>query len=171
MLAVSQSPIDIGKLPRELAAREKAIKSAIARGIRNGIRRGRTLLVQRTPVDTGLLKASWRDSGVRIEPGGGLMAELWNDAPHAGIVEEGARPHSVSAAGRQAIYEWARRHFPGAGDRAWKSITWAICKRLRERGQPGKFFIRDSRVELARLMVDEIIYSVSKVANRPRVSP
>jgi hypothetical protein len=166
---VSRAPIPPGQLPEELRKREAALKAAIARGIRNGVRRNRAMLVMRTPKDNGLLKASWHDSASRGGRQEGVVAEVWNDAPYAGIVEEGARPHGVSAAGRLALYEWAHRHFPAAEDAELKGIVWAICKKLRERGQEGTFFVRNARVALASAMIDEIRAATAKLAQQPRV--
>jgi hypothetical protein len=164
---MSRAPLDIKDLPGELARREKEVKRAIARGIRNGTRRGRAVLVMRTPKDTGLLKASWRDSTVG-SGARGVVTEIFNTAPYAGIVEEGARPHAVSAEGRQAILEWARRHFPGKTEQELEGITFAICRKLREHGQEPTYFIRNARPELARVMVEEIVRAVQKVADEPR---
>lgn len=163
---MSRSPISIGDLPGELQRREKAIRAAIGRGIRNGVRRGRVLLVHRTPKDTGLLKASWRDTTARSLDT--VVTEIFNTAPYAGIVEEGARPHGVSPEGRQALMDWAVRHFPGRALKDLEGIVWAICAKLKREGQQPTYFVRNSRVELARLLVDEIVRALSKVADQPR---
>lgn len=164
---MSRAPIDIGRLPEELAKRERAIKEGILRGIRNGVRRGRAMLVLRTPKDMGLAKASWYDSSVG-GPSTGTVAEIWNSAPYAGILEEGARPHGVSAEGRLAIYEWARRHFPDEDDAGLKRITHAICHKLATRGQRPTYFVREARPALVEAAVEEIIRSVQKISDQPR---
>lgn len=47
------------------------------------------IVAQATPADTGEARAAWR-----VEPGNFTEpARLVNDAPHAGILEAGARPH------------------------------------------------------------------------------
>jgi hypothetical protein len=43
------------------------------------------------------------------------VAITFNDAPHIGVLECGARPHPVSLEGQRAIYEWVERHFRLAG--------------------------------------------------------
>lgn len=108
--------IDVTKLPEALKNDEMAVRNAIARGVSAGLWRGRAIMVRATPVDQGQLRASWhvlrRVQAANGIPGSGqtTVAELHNDAPHAGIVELGARPHGLSPAGWMALYEWVRRH-------------------------------------------------------------
>lgn len=96
--------VGVDELPRVLERGEQRFEKALLRGSRRGAERARAIMVKRTPTDQGQLRASWK---VVIRDG---AAELINDAPHAGIVEMGARPHKVSAEGWAAIYEWVRRH-------------------------------------------------------------
>lgn len=91
------------ELPKLLAAHERKMPDAIRAGIRIAAERGRALLVRESPVDQGQYKNSWR---VRD---GGNGPEIVNDAPHAGIIEMGARPHGVNRAGIEALTAWALR--------------------------------------------------------------
>jgi hypothetical protein len=109
---VSFKGIDHSKISRDLAKIEKSIKAAGQRAAHKAAHGAKALLVQRSPKDLGQLKASWR---VGSGKGGSEGVELFNDAPHAGIVEHGARPHPVSAEGRLAIREWVIRHFGFVG--------------------------------------------------------
>ena len=108
--------IDVRKLPDALKRDEEAVRNAIARGVSNGLMRGRAIMVRETPVDQGQLRASWHvvrrvqgATGVN-RTGEATVAELSNDAPHAGLVELGSRPHGLSPAGWAALYDWVRRH-------------------------------------------------------------
>jgi hypothetical protein len=85
---------------------------AVRRGIRNGMLRGISVLKKNTPVDQGIMKNAWKLVGVVGTKG--LMAIL-NDAPHAGIVERGARPHMPPL---EPILEWVKRHLRNFGLRA-----------------------------------------------------
>ncbi len=132
-----------------------------------------------------LLKASWHVVRVvgtsRLGNRGGLLAELINDAPHAGIIEHGARPHGVSREGWDAIYEWVRRHFGFTvmGARSQKmrgvmgetgedpvlsEITWGIVKKLKREGQKPTYFIRNSLDECQELAAEEIERAIAEVA-------
>ena len=115
--------IDIKKLPEALRRNEMAVRDAIAKGAMAGAQRGRNIMIRVTPTDQGQLRASWkvlrRVSGARNMPAGETsVVELRNDAPHAGLVELGCRPHGMSPAGWAALYEWVRRHpelYTGSG--------------------------------------------------------
>lgn len=103
--------VDPDRVQHDLAKINKVIRKAVIKGIRSGAHAGRAILVKRSPKDTGQLKASWR-----VSVGEGMeIAQIFNDAPHAGIVEHGARPHPVSEEGRKAIREWVIRHFGFVG--------------------------------------------------------
>lgn len=139
--------------------------------------RGRSLLTSRTPVDLGQFKAAWR---VRKVAG---VWTLINEAPHAGVMEAGARPHEVNEEGREALAQWVRRHIPvvdtwvrtpkGVFQTKTKAtraeakrgndireeidrIVDLICFRLRTKGYKGKFFVRDSLPELRAFVGEEI---------------
>lgn len=96
---------------------------AIKRGVRNGLVRGKSHLVRQTPVDQGILKNAWK---VIVADGG--MPALLNDAPHAGIVERGARPHMPPL---EPILEWVKRHLRSFGIRAprFKTKMGPLTKR------------------------------------------
>jgi hypothetical protein len=107
--------LDLKDLPVALEQCERNIRRAVARGALAGAHRGRALIVKRTPVDMGPLKAGWK-----VVPGAddfeGLsetLATLVNNERHIGPVEIGAHPHPVNPEGWAAIYEWVRRHYRG----------------------------------------------------------
>jgi hypothetical protein len=168
--------LGIEQLPGALKSGEKRFEKALSRGLRIGAERGRGILVKLSPTDLGQLRASWK---VKADE---WTSELINDAPHAGIVELGARPHKVSAEGWAAIYEWVRRHpemygqtkartprwtpktaarvnalgpFQG-DDPEISSITWAIVKKINREGQKATFFVRDALENLRNVLVLEV---------------
>lgn len=155
-MSATVAPQDVAKL---LAKLGKAAPIAIAKGVRRSTARGVATLVQRNPVDTGNMKASWRSTNGGIDS----IAKIENKAPHAGIVENGARPHPVSQEGWMAIYQWARRHFSGSGksnkdglDSGLAAITNGIVHKLRTKGQHPTLFVKDSRDDLARFARSEV---------------
>lgn len=162
---------------------------ALRRGIRAGAARGRAELVRRTPKDQGHMKAAWRDTGASVAATdtASPVAEVYNDAPYAGIVEAGARPHAVSEEGKQAILEWVKRHLPElmGHDRAafikrrkWtnyaemeaKEIMEAIVWRIRTKGQPPTYFIRDTLPKLSEFAAAEVARELRSLANGGRPS-
>jgi hypothetical protein len=145
------------------------------------------MLVRRTPKDLGQAKAGWRVSKP-IKGSRGVRVDLYNDAPYVGILELGARPHSVSMAGRIAIYEWVLRNIPPAIqgpvqkrtggrkalsaqhseglDAAAMDITNAIVQKIRKKGQAGKFFVAKSMDELNRDFGRELNRQISAYSKR-----
>jgi hypothetical protein len=181
--------IGIDQLPDALRRGEEQFARALSRGLRLGAERGRTIMVKRTPTDLGQLRASWKVKATA------LVAELINDAPHAGIVELGARPHKVSAEGWQAIYEWVRRHpelygrtrmrrrvsatlaqqtaiGPFAGiDPEITGITWAIVKKINKHGQKPTFFVMKAMDDLRAALIGEVETQLARATARQVTRP
>ncbi len=176
--------ISLADLPAALARGEERFARGLSRGLRMGAERGRGIIVKRTPTDLGQLRASWKVKASE------WVAELINDAPTAGIVELGARPHKVSAEGWAAIYEWVRRHpeiygqkrartqvsgtlaqlaemgaFRGL-DPEISSITWAIVKKINREGQKPTYFVRDSLDVLQQALVAEVERQLERAVSR-----
>jgi len=137
--------VDIRDLHKYLARDIKKATKAIEEGQAAAAQRGRTVLVRKTPVDTGQMKGAWKAGKDYIH----------NDAPHAGIVEKGARPHKVSRAGIESLTEWARRQLGLPDDQA-KSVAWAVAKKLEKEGQKGTFFVEELTPKIAKMLQQEV---------------
>ena len=168
--------IDAARLPGELRREAQEVGADLRRGLGLAAHRSKAEISKRTPVDLGQLRASWR-----VRPGHGeLAAELVNDAPHAGIVELGARPHPVSREGQEAIYEWARRHFGLRGARGkvrriqggafedpmLRRITMGIVMKIRRKGQRPTYFVRRRLRLFRRFVADEAQAAIRRAQNR-----
>lgn len=165
-MAVGVIKIRPQDLPRGIMQRTDAVKKAILTGTVNGAMRGRAILVRETPVDQGQLRASWK---VRQRILGNIIAELFNDAPHAGIVEAGARPHPVNRAGIFALTRWAWRNRGLFGLRSLEEaqgVAFAVAKKIALRGQVGKFFVRKQMHRIETAMRREVERSLNKLARR-----
>ena len=141
--------IDLKRLPAALRSNEAAVRLAIATGARAGAEHGRAIMAKRTPTDLGQLKAGWKvKPGVPTVPESGVvqLTTLRNDAPHAGVVELGARPHTVNPQGWAAIYEWVRRHpelYTAAGRKnnsAWQGPNKPKMRRSKASAGPQRPF-------------------------------
>lgn len=160
--------------PSQVPGLVKRIDRAVYRGMVAGIRRGafagKRHMVKASPTDRGDLRRSWRvERGVVPTRGDAEPARLVNDAPHAGIVEGGARPHSVNRAGRESLMGWVRRHFPGEPVREQRRIVWGIIKKLRREGQKPTWFVRNSLDILTNLAAVAVQKQLMRVAaRRPR---
>lgn len=64
----------------------------------------------------------------RVE--GGMVAEIWPEAPYGVYVEHGTRPHFPPL---DALEDWAKRH-------GFKS-AWPICKAIAKRGLKARPFL------------------------------
>jgi len=142
--------IDLSNLQRELSNRVVKTKQLVEEGLLSGAKKSLRILVKNTPEDTGELSKSWKVhkamNGVTIE----------NDAPYAGVVEEGARPHGVNAEGIRSLTAWAGRTFPGASPEAIKSIVWGVVRKLKEEGQEPTFFVKNSLEAVVKEVVVEV---------------
>lgn len=131
------------QLASDLRKRTRTLPKEIQKGIVSGMHRGRTLLSRKTPVDVGQMKASWR-----INP---HTLALVNNAPHAGIIEGGARPHKVNRAGREALERWAMRQLQ-VDEKTAKAVAQGVINKLAKEGQKGHFITRDSLPDLAKMV-------------------
>lgn len=163
-MSITVSPKD---LPAELRRRTGMTREAVARGIRSGARRAKALMVLKTPKDTGHMKLAWRDNVSHgRESFEAVQAEVFNDAPYAGIVEMGARPHTVNKFGRFAILEWVRRHMPGLSDKEQMRVRDAIVHKLATKGQAPTYFVRDSRPKIVEGTRAEVTRAIRESAGR-----
>lgn len=170
------------KVPKQVRLRNAAAKRVCRRALIRAAHRGRAVMVRVTPADQGQLKNSWKvraSKGTGIG-GGRLAATLSNDAPHAGIVEGGARPHPVSNEGIAALHAWVwrnRKNFgfttrsgraqSGKGAKAATlGIAYAIANRIKRHGQEPTFFVKDSMPVLQKQAAREVAKAIAKLANK-----
>lgn len=175
----------------------KRFEAAVRKGVVRGAQRSRARIQRATPKDTGQTKASWR---ISVSPATKSIEQtvvIWkNDAPHAGVLELGARPHGMSPAGWAAIYNWVRRHgksfnvarkrdargkfLPGArvaGDAAGaykgpdpeiSAITNAIVQKIAKEGQRPRYFVRNILDELRAMAAAEVQATVTELMARAK---
>ncbi len=92
--------VNLEDLGRILKAEPKRQMKEIRLATRTGLLRSIPSLVQNSPVDTGLYASSWQFSETE------KTMILGNFAPHAAIIEYGARPFTPPIA---PLLEWAKR--------------------------------------------------------------
>jgi hypothetical protein len=129
-----------------------------------GAHGARGVLVRLTPKDRGQLKAGWRSRG--FPEGKTEVARVSNDAPYAGVVELGARPHQMSMEGRVALAGWVRRHFPGMSEAEVWSMVQGIANKIANEGQAPTYFVRNAMPDLTRLAEMEIKRALGDVAKQ-----
>jgi len=153
------------ELPKLLERQGTGAGRAVARGMMNGAYHGMSILVRRSPVYLGQLKASWR---VTTHVAGKYrVPEIENTAPHVGIVEAGARPHPVSREGVEALTRWAHLVLgldPAESERAARGIAFKI----RREGQAPTYFVRDSLPAVGRAMSAGVAAELKRTAGGAR---
>ncbi len=137
-----------GKLAAVLQAdadlRLKGVKAAIKRASKTA----RDHLRSATPVDQAQMIKSWK---ITTSLNGDVTVR--NDSPHAGIIEAGAKPHKVNAAGVAALTKWASRH---VSEEDIKQVVWGIVRKLEKFGQKGHFILRDSIPDILNYLHEEL---------------
>jgi hypothetical protein len=144
------------QLSQDLKKRMATLPKEVRNGLRRAAHRGRALIVDKTPVDTGAMKNAWRV--VDVDNG----AHLLNDAPYAGVIEKGARPHTVSAEGRASIQRWVKRKLQIRDDKEAEGIMWAIVKKIEKEGYKGTFAVQNSMEEFRRFAAEEVLAEIQK---------
>jgi len=134
------------ELPGRLTSDAHKMRQGFERGLLESMHKAKRTLQRRTPVDRGQMKSAWRINKNITK------FSLINDAPYAGIIEAGARPHPVSEEGRESIRLWVSRHFPGQTEQELDGITMAIVHKLRTKGQKPTWFVRDSMDKIVKDM-------------------
>lgn len=164
--------IEPGRLGVTLVRDQKRRSAAVTRGLEVAKLRAVALLKSLTPVDQGIMRAAWAPS----------LDGVKNTAPHAGIIERGARPHAVSREGIEAITQWVIRHAHLFKDVARakrrrkrdggatleseaRSIAWAIAAKLKREGQKGHFIVENNLERLV-VIVQECVMEALASASR-----
>lgn len=145
--------IDPKKLGSVLRAEARFVGNVMKRGAVAAAHRGVGHLVDATQAAGKVYLSQFVNSFRVSKDARGVV--LYNGAPHAGIIEEGARPHPVSQEGQEAIKRWAMRKLSIDEQEAIR-VTRGIVNKLRTKGQKGTFLFRDAQPELTRFYADEV---------------
>lgn len=157
---MSEIVIEPAKLGEALANIAKEHRKALDSAAKAAALKLKAYLVQYTDelgiTDTGVYKNSFvvTDNSVN------------NEAPHAGIVELGARPHAVSEEGRQAIKSWCMRKL-GLDEKEAESASWAIANKIRMVGQTPRYVMRDSIPKAREFFNEEFSRIMKGLENKP----
>jgi transcriptional regulator GlxA family with amidase domain len=124
---------------RQVVALVPELEKAMVKGFRLGAQRLKGVVVEKiretNAVASGQLAAS---VGVSLVPDGALVTV---DAPHAGFVEEGTRPHRPPL---QPLIDWVKTKGLARDDRQARSIAFAVQRAIALRGTRPRFYFRDA---------------------------
>lgn len=112
MATVNVDPKHFGAIFRE---RERARMERVAGCGYEAAVLGAEVVARAAPVDVGTLKSS-----IHAHQTGPRSAEIRADAPHAGIVEVGSRPHTPPLG---PLIEWVKRHGASFGQKRRARIS------------------------------------------------
>jgi hypothetical protein len=134
-------------LPRRFREVEQRRPQTLVHAIQRAAAAGAEALAHVAPVGiTGQFKTKLR--AVNHEHG----ATIVNDAPYAGIVELGARPHWAPV---QPLYEWFKYKVGLEPKEAWQA-AYGLQRRIAREGQRPTFFFRKRLHVLRRILRAEI---------------
>lgn len=81
-----------------------------------------------------------------------VLYALKNEAPHAGILEVGTKPLTISSGHRYAIVVWAMEKL-GVTEREAVAISVSVAERVKREGYPAKKYIWNQvKTSLARII-------------------
>ncbi len=139
----------------------KKLEQAAIRGLRSAAHRGKGFVVEEIStakphpaVDRGGLRNSVR---VRKRPKG---ATLSVDAPHASVIEDGARPFFPPVA---PLAEWARRKGLAATASEAQSIGFLIARAISKRGIEPRHFFKKGVARMYAIVAEEVEAELAKV--------
>jgi predicted metal-dependent phosphotriesterase family hydrolase len=102
-------PDTITMTPGQLGARLRADANGAPKAVLNAMfsaaQRGKAFIVDKTPVDRGILRNAWKV----IKLSSQMEVQLVNDQPYAGVIERGSRPFKISPEGIEALTGWVKR--------------------------------------------------------------
>ncbi len=132
---------DITEIGFEVQSHATEIKEAYYDALNKATHLAKNYLMVMTPKDRGNLAASWKTG----------FGKVYNDAPYAAAMDEGARPHKVGMAAIENITGWAMRTF-GVDAQEGKNIAFGVAKKIAEEGFEGTHFVSESLPRVAELM-------------------
>lgn len=132
--------IDLADLGYEIQRYAREFKPQVKSAVVSGCLRSIPDLVQASPVDTGLYAQSW---GVEETEN---SVQIGNTAPHAPIIEFGARPHTPPIG---PLLAWAKRVLkdpsqpPNYSQEVWR-LALGVQKKIQAQGQAPRSILRDN---------------------------
>lgn len=112
--------VSLKELSQEIPGFARATVAKQRQAVVNGIAKSLPMLAEDSPVDTGLYAQSWGFTETEEK------VILGNSAPHAPVIEYGARPFTPPLA---PLLAWAKRVLKsGSQPPNYESKVWALAK-------------------------------------------
>ena len=162
---------------------DEELRERVTRGLQLGALRAIPLVVKATPADRGQARAAW---DVLLLPNG---ANLFNDAPYAGILEAGSRPHrpplipilrwvvrkfglNLEALGEtrsSAKTRRSRKSFQDLSEVPWRTYRFALAvvETIERRGTKPHWMIRRNLKRMTAIARTETLKQLHKPLKGP----
>lgn len=145
--------VSLDKLAEEMGAFSKSHLKNLHEATVLGIAKSIPMLVERSPVDTGLYAQSWDFTETEFG------AIIGNYAPHAAIIENGARPFTPPMG---PLLAWAKRVLKDPSNAPnYSSDVWALAKGVQKkialRGMEPKNILQKAIPEIIENIKDEYL--------------
>lgn len=156
--------ISFAQLPDFYRRLARSMPEAAKTGALAAALRGQAYLVDQTSrlkvVDRGRYRQGWK--GVAHPLGG----RLYNDAPYAGVIEEGRRPGRFPPV--DVMQRWVQRRLGGRGLSRGdvKSVAFLVSRKIAREGIPGKYVLRDALPAIQRFLDEEVQRALDRVIKR-----
>lgn len=152
MKSITIKPSD---LPTKLLGERIKVQKIIDQAARSAANRLKAYLVQQSDdlgiTDTGVYKNSFVVNDKTVT----------NEAPHAPIVEMGARPHHVGREGRERLKQWCMRKLH-LDEQAAEQASWAIATKIAEVGIEGRHVMENALPKATEFFREEIERRMAK---------
>lgn len=150
---MKKKTVNLSDFAKVLGADNKAQMDKLHEATLRGIAKSIPMLVKKSPVDTGLYAQSWMFE--KKEWG----AVLGNVAPHAAIIEYGARPFTPPIA---PLLAWAKRVLgDGSQPPNYSSHVWALAKSVQKKiaseGMKPRHILEDAIPEILENIKEEYL--------------
>lgn len=138
---------------KELGSYMRRAPDRFRKGVASGLAKSLPMLVKRSPVDTGLYAQSW---AFTVDE---KRAIIGNIAPHAPIIEFGARPFTPPI---KPLLEWAKRvlNDPSQPPK-YSSRVWALAKytqnKIAAEGMQPRYILQEALPEIVENIRKEVI--------------
>lgn len=144
--------VSLKELGRELPEFAKATVAKQRQAVILGLQRSIPMLVQRSPVDQGQYAASW---DMRVTE---RKAVIFNFAPHAPVIEFGARPFTPPIG---PLLAWAKRVLKDSSQPPnYSSAVWGLARgtqrKIAREGMKPKRVLTDALPDILRNITAEL---------------
>ena len=151
--------VSVKDFPKEFEKYAKKLGKEFEQAVAEAAVRNIPKLVEKSPVDTGEYASSWETEFI---PGEKVI--IGNFAPHATVIEFGARPFTPPI---RPLLAWAKRVLqdpsqpPNYSNRVW-GLAKAVQKKIMVKGMEPKRILTNQLPEIQKDIIDIVLNEMEK---------